>query len=58
MADLLGIKPVLEDLDTDILGVRSGIESVKIGCVTEAESRIYKLEDKTDWQKRGVCSPG
>lgn len=51
MAELLGIKAILEGLATDISGVKSGIESVNetvrgLGCrITEAESRISKLED-------------
>ena len=52
MTELQGIESILESLATDVLGVKSGVEAVNetvksLGCrITEAESRISKLEDE------------
>lgn len=52
VTELQGIRNILEGLATDVSGVKRGIEAVNetvksLGCrITEAESRISKLEDE------------
>lgn len=52
MTELQGIKTILENLAADVSGLKRGVEAVNetvksLGCrITEAESRISKLEDK------------
>ncbi|MEQ2225278.1 hypothetical protein ILYODFUR_015886 [Ilyodon furcidens] len=61
MTELQGIKNILEILAVEVSGVKRGVEAVNetvknLGCrITEAESRISKLEDEEAKRAPVVC---